>query len=352
MLNINPIDIARQKSERQGGGGNAQFFSLQEGESTILRFLTGMVPTYMVRHDCGLNTEMKKELFEEARVAGAAVSCPGCGQPLVEANIVGERDGVLVADVHNYFPTSDADKRTTFVCLASRSNAMFGHVPADADGNPMYQCPACSCQFNRNKDTGKPKAPGMRVYGVAVERVGITSTEMVNGIPTPVVKDVRDVMVEDGGKTHPKVVIVNMSYSNFWSKVQSFDPTYTASICNYDWRVTRIGSGLSTTYDVQPLDTMHPTMVDMSAYAEWMPDVAGLIKGMGDPEYYVKRGYAVPGYVSQGNEPQQTVAGAAAQAIQQAAFGQPAQQVSPQPMPQQIQQGGGSDWSFVQNQFS
>ena len=344
---MNPIDMARQRAEQGGkSGGSAGFFSLKEGESTILRFVTGMVPTYLVKHQCGLSmVDIPKDRFEEAAAAGASVVCPACGMPLAETDIIGAREGVSCADIHNFFPTSEADKRTNFTCLGSPLNARYGYVPTDGQGNPMYQCPACSCQYNRNKDTGKPRMPSMRVYGVAVEREAVMATENVNGIPTPVVKEVRDVMTEVDGQVVPKLLIVNMGFNSFWSKLSNWSPDYSRCICNYDWRITRLGSGLQTVYDIQCINNDSPTPLDPTVYEPFMPDIEGLIKGMGTPQFYVKKGYAVQGYVPE--DAQQPVQ--AYGAVSQESFRQQAQSY-PQYQPQPQYQGG-NDWSVVQNQF-
>lgn len=348
--NMSAVEMARQRAEgaQAGGGGNAQFFSLQEGESTILRFLTGMVPTYIVSHQCGLSmVDIKKDVFEECRSAGVPVRCPGCGQPLSESDIVGERGEVLGAEVHNFFPTNEADKRTSFTCIGSKSNASFGYVP-NVNGVPMYQCPACASQHNLNKQTGKPRTPAFRLYGVAVERQARMETQMVNGIPTPVIKDIQDVVVEADGIQQPKVVIVNMSWTNFWSKLAAFSPDYSQSICNYDWRVTRIGNGLNTTYDCVKVSDM-PTSYDLAAYAAYMPDVKGIISNMGQPDYYEKKGYHVPGYTPPEQEQAHNAAGVAQAAVMQAVqqYSMPAAQPAP-PM----QTGADNDWSVIQNQFT
>ena len=350
MMNMNPIDMARQRAEQSRGGSATEFFSLKEGESTILRFLSGMVPTYLVSHQCGLHmVDIPKDRFEDAAASGSHVICPGCGMPLSETDIVGMRAGVVCADVHNFFPTSEADKRTNFTCLGSPLNARYGYVPANGAGEPLYQCPACACQYNRNKDTGKPKMPTMRVYGAAVEREAITATEMVNGIPTPVVKEIRDVMVETDGVLHPKVVLVNMGFNNFWSKLSNWSPDYSRCICNHDWRITRLGAGLQTSYDIQCLNNDAPTSLDPSLYEPFMPDIDAIIKGMGTPQFYVKKGYAVAGFNPEPAE-QQSAASSAQAAVTAAAFAQRAMGAQPVPA-QQPQVGYGNDWSVVQNQF-
>lgn len=370
---MNPIEMAKQRNEQQRSGGSAAFFALKDGESVVLRFLTGMVPSRVVSHQCGLkNVDIKEDDFETAATTGQQVLCPGCGLPLTEADVVAHRPGVWAADVHNYFPTSDANKRSNFTCLASHTNAMYGYIPTNQDGTPMYQCPACTCQHNYNKKSGKYKQPSLAVYGIAVERQLVEETEIINGVPTPVVKDSRDVMVEEDGKVKPKLLIVNKGYQSFWSQLGNWSPDYSRSICNYDWRITRHGEGLETSYDIQCLNASNPTTVDISEYKEFMPDVEAIIKGMGDPSFYHKKGYAVPGYQPP-DEAAQTTAGTAQesmhQAVQQMQAGQGIPTMQQQAVPAQVQQmqaaqpvqqaiptapqtGAGNDWSVVSGQFN
>lgn len=366
--NMSAVELAKQRAEQSSGnGGNATFFSLQEGEKKYLRFLTGMVNSHVVSHECGLNLfDFSHDKWNEQVAKDGHPTCPNCGQPLSQDNIQYERSEHYIADLHNYFPTGDGSgNRTTLVCLASPVNVSRGWVPVDESGEAKYQCPACSAQCNRNKQ-GQPKKPSMKLYGIAIEREVVMGTEMVNGMMVPVVKSVRDVLVEDeSGTPHPKLVVVQMSWGNFWQKLSTFDPSYEQSVCNYDWAVQRIGSGLNTDYDLQRVDNM-PSIVDARQYDEWMPDVPAIIKAQGSPEYYAKKGYQVSGYVPQGTLP--NAAGTAQAAMQNAAMGMPQQppvqqyqqpipqaqpmaQPVPQPMPQQAQ-GGSNDWSVVQNQFS
>lgn len=360
-MNMSPVEMAKKRAEQQSSSSNASFLSLKEGESVILRFLTGMVPYYIVNHSCGIAlADIKKEKFDEAAVAGTVVTCPGCGAPLTDADIVAARPEVLGAELHTYFPTAEDGGHTTFTCLGSEANAMYGFVPADEGGNPLYRCPACSAKANMDKN-GNPKRPSFRLYGVAVQRDGVMETEIVNGVPKPVMRGLRDITVEDGGMVKPKLLIVNMGWNNFWSKLAMMDQTYQNSICMYDWRVTRIGSGMQTTYDIAKV-TDDPMPVDYRQYEQFMPDVKGMISSMGQPSFYVKKGYAVAGYVPEQPQAANTAASAAQQMMAQAVpqyqqqYQQPMQQYGyqpmPQQMPQQVQSEQGHEWSVVQGQFN
>ena len=350
--NMSAFDVAVQRAERQGG--NASFFSLKDGETKTLRFLTPLDDCYAIEHSCGLKADIHKREYDGAIEAGATFPCPNCGQPVTSEHILYERKGVIGADSHNFMPCpAEPDKKASFICLASQTNADFNNVPKNEMGAPAYQCPVCSSAANINKQTGQPRKPAYRLYGIAVEREVVMGSELIDGMMTPVAKDAKDMMVDD----HPKVVIVEMSYSAFWNNLHKFDPSHTQSICNYDWRITRTGAGLNTDYSFQAVG--NPSIVDVRAYEEWIPDVHALIKGRGTPEYYAKKGYAVPGYTPQAQEgaaavsqAQATLNQVAQPPMQQVAQAQPAQPVQPMQQAMPAQTATGNDWSVVQGQFS
>lgn len=364
MMNMNPIEMAKQIAAKQGGftGGGSSFFSLKDGESKVLRFLAAMEPTYVVSHSCGASLmDMRQESWEAAENAGQPILCPQCGQPLTRENIDYERPMIEGVHMHRFVSTSDPNVKGNFACLGSRENAMLGIIETNQDGSPRYQCPICSHPSNLNKQ-GNPKMPSFRLYGIAVERDVKQEFQMINGIKTPVTIGVQDVYeTDEDGKTHPKVVIVEMGWKGFWSKVAAYQ---FDSICYYDWRVTRMGERLDTTYEVVPMNTEQPNVVDMRAYEEWMPDTRGLINGLASPSYYEKKGWAVPGYVA----PEEGGAASVAQAVVNQAYApQPAQpQVqqgyAPQPaapmpmpaatpMPMPVPAGGMSGWDAVAGQI-
>lgn len=334
MLNMSPVDIARrQQAQFDNGGGKSQYFSIADGETKYLRFLSSAETSYVVSHSCGAtNIDMLAKSWEELEAAGQQPKCPQCGEPLTRENIVMERPSLWGAFMHKFVQTSDPNRKGNFVCLGHRENAMFGNVPTAPDGQtPLYQCPICAHPSNLN-DKGKPKQPSYRLYGIAVEREVMMETKTINGIPTPTVVGVQDVMVtEDDGTTHPKVVIVEQGWKGFWSKVVARFPDPSQSICYYDWRVTRSGASLDTTYTVDPVNLESPNTVDLAQYMEYLPDIKGLLSGMGNPAYYVKNGWAVPGYVDEQQSAVQQAQAAVTQAAQPMA--QPVQPVQPmQPM--------------------
>lgn len=348
---LNPIDVAKQNAARsEGNFVKSNYFSIADGETKYLRFLTGACQTKVISHSCGATLiDIPTEEWDAAIAAGQRPVCPQCGQPLNDSDVQYERPLIAGAFMHRFVQTSDANKKANFVCLSSLDNARFDNVPHDEASNPLYECPICSSKSNLN-DKGNPKKPSYRLYAVAIEREIQQVTEMINGIPTPVIKGAADVMVtEEDGTQHPKVVLVDMGWKSFFEPIFARFNDVPQSVCYYDWRITRAGSSLDTTYTVDPLNIEAPSVVDMREYQEWIPDVHAIIKGMGSPDYYVARGWAVPGYVQQNAE--QSAPQQAANVMQQAA-----QQVSapqPAPIPQQPMQTqpGAVSWDAVQGQL-
>ena len=373
-----PLEEARKTVSRGGNSSSrASFFSLRDGETKYLRFLTSMRKMVVVSHECGLsNYEFLADEFDQAQQAGGIV-CPKCGKPITQADVLGTRPEVQVAYMHRWFKTAEPNGHANFTCLEHDGNAMMGLVPANPDGTHMYSCPVCASQENLNAN-GTPRRPSLRMYGAAVERdVEMQMVPNENGIPVPTIVRAEDVMeTGDDGIVRPKVVIVEMGYYSFWSKLDEIDKTGKASLAYYDFQVTRTGAGLDTTYQVTNVTGMStPNPLDFNRYRELIPDVSGIAKRAGTPEHYVKCGYPVIGYTQVQQEPQQAYQpayqqqGYAPQQAQQpqqqpyqpqaqpyadpfaraydAPYGaQPQQQQQPQP-----QYGATSDWDDIASQL-
>lgn len=282
MINFNAFDMAKQKMEQQGGGGGfgpaVSWFSLADGESKTIRFL-----------------------------------------------MHGLREDLVIAEMHRFVSVMGQNGMThrNFVCMSSVMNAQCGLIPND-NGAPIHQCPIDNAAFNRTQK-GAPRRPTMRGFGLAVERE-VVRTEMQtlpNGYQMSVPVEVRDVLVVDeDGKQHPKVVMVDMSFQGFWAKVDAAMQGVAAqALCDVDWQVSRMGSGTNTTYDVQVLPSA-PAPIDVNSYSEWMVDVHEYVSRLGQPQYYVNYGFNVPGYVPPADS----------------ANAQQPQVVQQQPMPQYAQQ--------------
>ena len=343
-LNLDPIAIAMQQSQRTGGASSS-FFSIAENETKFLRFLTSLQPTKVVSHSCGANLidiEVKK--WDEAISAGQPMLCPQCGQPLSESDIVAERPGVEGVYMHRFVQTSDPQKKANFTCLGNNENALFGYVPSNG-GVPTYQCPICAHPSNLN-DKGQPKKPSYRLLGIAIEREIEQEVQNINGIPTPVMKGAKDVIIKgEDGVEHPSIVIVDMSWSIFWQQIATrFQDGQ--SITYYDWRITRTGSSLSTSYTCDPINIESPSPTDIRQYLQYMPDIKERLQYTGKPEYYVENGWQVAGFIPQADTaPAQAVAN-----IQQAAAPvQPVQAVPVQPQPAP---GGAIPWDVAQAQIN
>ena len=307
ILDMSPFEMAKKDYEQKGGGsGKTKWFSLGDGESKIIRILNGLVPYVAVGHSCtDMIYDLKASDVEAARAAGRPVVCPNCGQPLGEQDFLFERPPVLSADEHRYFLTPSGQHRS-FVCLSSKSNATMGIIPTDQTGSPLHQCPVCSHPNNRNAK-GASKRPSFRLFAVAVEREAETQNVKQNGFVTPMVTGVKDKIDPETGE--PSVVIVDMGFKAFWQKIDMLmgSPDYSMSISYFDFKVTRYGSGLDTTYDVVRVGDGTPTKCDIRQYESIMPDIKGFLQAIGNPQYYVDNGFAVPGFTP--SQPQEQHSG-------------------------------------------
>lgn len=310
MLNFDPIAYANQHSQRGDGGRRISYLRLKDGDTVTLRFLSAMRESVIVRCKCGnAFYEVTKDRWDGDP---ASHVCPACHSQLDDSCVIGTRPALLPVHVHKYVTCADGSKKS-FVCLSSALNAGIGVVPADSDRRPVYQCPICS-DPNNVGDNGRPRKAAMRAYGLAVVRTVRTERAYNNGVPFDRIIGIEDEMTTDEQGTHPNVVMVEMPWNSFWKKLDKF-PGYDPSICYFDWRITRTGSGLDTSYDVQALqDPQHAAEFDPSPYEPYMTDLLAYLKAMGDPKRYQNAGFIVPGLdptqTSQAVPQQSAVAGA------------------------------------------
>lgn len=311
MLNLSPVELAKQAAASRNSdfGPQIGFLKLEDGEPKVIRLLTAFKPAYVVSHSCGMrHVDIDKESFDAAMQRGEAFPCPNCGAPLTQSDIEAERPIVEGAYMHRFIQTSDANKKANFVCCGHPQNALMDIIETDDSGAPKYPCPICA---STDKNGDHPKT-NIRLYGVAVEREVKIEIQNVNGIQTPVVVGTRDVVeVGDDGVERPKVVIVDLPYQSFWSKLYDISPDFSLSICYFDWQITRTGSGLDTKYTVNRLKDI-PEAVDFAPYKDMMPDIKGMLRAWGKPKYYNDRGWAVHGYVPETSVSEGTAAAAAA----------------------------------------
>lgn len=293
MLNYNPIEMAKQQSN-SGNYTKSAYFKVGDGETKIIRLLTGFSKTYIVGHKCGVqNLDFDKEEFDRAMQLGQPIACPVCGEPLTAQDIIGERPMIEGAYIHGFVQTSDPQKKANFVCLSHKGN-IAGEFIENIGGEPKYDCPVCHMVDTK----GKELRPSLKLYGIAVERKPIYDTKTVNGIPVKQIVGTEDIMVaDDDGNMHPSVVVVNLPYKSFWSVLYDFQQRSGLLPVYFDWEISRVGSGLETVYTVRPLRQDEPEPISLEPYRELLPDIRGMLCGMGKPEYYTKNGIAVQGYV-------------------------------------------------------
>lgn len=302
MSDFNPFARMQELSQQNSGNrSNMQFFNIKAGERTTLRFLNGLTTYVIVQHKaCGAQpVEIEKAAWDEAIAAGQPLTCPSCGQPLAASDILYERPALILAAVHSYIPDPTSGRPMEFVCLSNPDNAKQGLVPTDDAGNPLYTCPIDNAPCNKN-ERGSQKRAGERGFALAIERE-CQMDQMGN------ITRVADKMVtEDDGTTHPRIVLVEQGYKNFWSKLYAALSRwgFAKSICSYDWDVQRLGAGTATDYNLMMLTGVDaPSYVDMNQYAKWMPDLKRFVSAKGSPSYYASHGYPVPGYVAPQKQP-------------------------------------------------
>ena len=290
-LNFSVFEAAKQRAQESAGGGDLNFFNLKDGESKTIRFLDGLKDTVVVSHSCGLEMlDIDARDWQAAKDSGTPYLCPMCGQPLSDDDVLYERPSVIAADMHNYVMCGDGN-RGKFVCLGSKLNADMGIIPTDDNGMPLHECPVCSHPSNRNKQ-GNPKRPVTRILALAVEMEVMYEQRNVNGRIQQVPAGIRDVVTDEGA---PKIVMVDFGYNNFWSVVEAAVGGINGeAITDYIWRVTRIGEGTSTKYDVQRVNS-EPQPVDRRLYEDGMPDLKRYLSSMASVDRFAEKGFPVGG---------------------------------------------------------
>lgn len=315
------LEAARTAATSGGnGGGDFKFFSLKDGETAVVRFLTGMDDMHIYNHNCGLTNWEIGDFHRTQLLATGQFVCPNCKQPFAETDFVATRPAVIRIKQHD-FVTSPADgTKRTFVCLKQ-------------SGLP---CPICAVPQKMDEKKGKMVDTfriAERMYGAAVVRKVVKGTRMESGVMIPVIESVENELItvkdENGADViRPNVVLLAMGYGNFWEAVGSVHDQLQASmaggISQFDFEITRIGSGLDTKYTIAKLSNI-PTPEPWEAHAPLIPSIPEYLERIGSVEYYTKHGWLNPDGTF-------AAASAPAPAPAQQQYGQ--QYVAPAPMPQ------------------
>jgi hypothetical protein len=212
-------EVAKKAAERTSFVRSLDWFSLEDGKTMALRFVT----------------PIEEWITVQTHVSIAPVKSP---PPGYEGN----------------WP-----KGLTAVCRVATGE--------DDEGNLVRVFPQFPDCFicDHVKDPRKPDKPfpaKERTWGLAIVRKEILGP---NGAPTGLEDEMVEVPdTEKGGdakKLVPKMVKICMAYNNFWAGlvgVSSMRP----SVCDIDYRVKREGKDINTTYQFAPYPEMNAYVPD------------------------------------------------------------------------------------------
>lgn len=196
-----------------------------------------------------------------------------------------ERDWITV-DQHNMIPTRPApegqtDKWPAKMAAVCRMEQGFGGEFSD--------CFICDhVQIN-----GKPAKRQQRTWGLAVVREEVYENGRIVGL-----KDATEEVEIDGvKKTVPKIVVINQAWSMFWANFSGYIQMH-GTVLDRDFRISRKGKELDTTYSVAPFDPINVTENGqqvrwdlreerfMAPYKEVAPNLIEIIKSRASDEFY------------------------------------------------------------------
>jgi hypothetical protein len=239
---------AAQEAADAGGGKFAKinYFSLDENKSVVVRFLTDSPDWYYVKQH---------------------PSCPTKNKP---------------ADFKGNWPPS-------MPAVCRHDDAFVG----------LYtDCYICDTPVMSPHDPTKALKPAIRVWALAVEREPVVEEGVIKGYrnvmeEVPVRND-RGEIVEGKTTKQIKILVVNMGMKNFFSGLQGIYGLF-GSVCDRDMNIRRTGSGLSTDYQIIPLDPIptHKPGTDSwakydNAIKEQNIDLGALIADRASDEYYAR----------------------------------------------------------------
>lgn len=289
-IDLNEI---QQAISRSSGGGEFpdrpyEFLKIADGETTTYRIVSGIEEKTVYSHHCGLTEyEVATQFINETVAAGKQMTCPQCGEPLLDSDVVAVRPAVIAAWTHNFVPSSSGTN-TRFVCL----NKLKSNL--DAQGNPIVPCPVCAVTTTNDKGKVVPAHPArLSLFGLALERKKRMTQGMANGVFTSVIEGIDTVMNDKG---EPKLVLIEKGI-NFWKQLISIYES-NKSIAYWDYDVSRIGQGTGTTYSIQRVSN-DPTILPFSSYSDGLTTsvkyLTDSLDYQGSAKHYNKSGWSVDG---------------------------------------------------------
>lgn len=236
---------AEEASKTGGKFAKINYFSLDDKESKIYRFLTDSPDWFWVKQHPSVPTKNKPEDF-----------------------------------------TGNWPSSMPAVC---RHDEAFAGIYTD--------CYICDTPVMSPHDASKPLKPAIRVWALAIEREKVEEGGVVKGYRT-VMEEVpeRNEKGEETGKNirQPKIVVVNMGVKNFFSGLQGIYGLFN-TVCDRDYMIRRTGTGLDTDYQIIPLDKIPGVEPGTDTWAKFEKAVADqnidllqVIADRASDEYYAR----------------------------------------------------------------
>lgn len=217
------------ESQAKSGGrsfARADYFSLDDGESVTLRFLTDS--EYDPAHPW----------------TGAWLSIPQ----------------------HSMVNTKAAPSDWQGDNWPTRMGAVCRHIKTKAGESLYDSCVICD---ELKRDNGKPYTSSVRGWALACLREEVREDGMIVGFRDQT-KKFTD---ESGERQVPAIVLMNNGWKNCFSRVKSFGGYY-GTMVDRDYRITRTGKSLDTVYDAVAMDPIYHHDLRLPwAFAEYCPGV-------------------------------------------------------------------------------
>lgn len=210
----------------------------------------------------------------ESSSSGDFVSIPYIGWETGEEKIIRfltEDDDVLVLATHNWLTRTDGKgKWGSAICR------MDSFIGGDS-------CPLCDANFR----------PSDRVFTLAVEREGVFEEEEFTkpggskghrrrlvGLKTKTrTEKIKNDKDEEEEVVVPDYGIIQAGMKNFFSTLVGYCEDY-GTLVDRDYKIKRIGSGIDTIYQIQPLE---PVEVDLEKIRSFVPStLEDYLVGLGD----------------------------------------------------------------------
>lgn len=243
--------VARLISEPTSSGfvRDWGWFSLKDGESMFLRFLTDVYPDPNAPHLGAWISVMQHN---------STLTCP---RP--EWHSKGES-----TKERNWPMRMNCVCRNTMVSPGGVKTPLHALLP---DSSAYSGCYVCD---NRRSEKGGPAPVSGRTWALAAVREQV---QLPDGSTTLVTKTQEGTSPSGESVSKPVIVVVNQAYSNFFKQLEGVAEAYgTLTIVDRDFKVTRVGTQLNTSY----------TIVAMPQVGWKDPSGANVILDLANPDHF------------------------------------------------------------------